>query len=100
MDDLELRLTPSGLQEVSCPSPLADAGLNPFSFKEFLRWKALDPDQEQDPGQDPGQEQVHSQVRSSVSRTPRWALTLPCLSRCLALGAWPVLLAAISCPLR
>lgn len=34
--------------------------LNPFSFREFLRWKTQDPDQNQD--LDPDQEQTHSEV--------------------------------------
>lgn len=38
--------------------------LNPFSFREFLRWKNQDPDedQDQDPEQDLDQEQAHSKV--------------------------------------
>ncbi|KAM9359955.1 endosome-associated-trafficking regulator 1 [Symphorus nematophorus] len=37
-----------------------EAELNPFSFREFLRWKNQDPDQDQDPEQDLDQEQTHS----------------------------------------
>lgn len=54
---------------MSCPGPLADDGLNPFSFKEFLRWKALDPDPDPDhgPHEEREPEQAHGQVRSSGS---------------------------------
>lgn len=54
---------------MSCPGPLADDGLNPFSFKEFLRWKALDPDPDPDhgPHEEREPEQPHGQVRSSGS---------------------------------
>ncbi|CAF92382.1 unnamed protein product [Tetraodon nigroviridis] len=37
-----------------------DDGLNPFSFKEFLRWKALDPDL--GPDEERGPEQAHGEV--------------------------------------
>ncbi|XP_044051743.1 endosome-associated-trafficking regulator 1 isoform X2 [Siniperca chuatsi] len=37
--------------------------LNPFSFREFLRWKSQDPEQNQD--QDLDQEQTHSKSSSS-----------------------------------
>ncbi|KAM7415457.1 hypothetical protein PAMA_017797 [Pampus argenteus] len=38
--------------------------LNPFSFKEFLRWKNQDPDQDQDqdPDQDQDQDETHRKV--------------------------------------
>ncbi|XP_041793466.1 endosome-associated-trafficking regulator 1 isoform X2 [Chelmon rostratus] len=39
--------------------------LNPFSFREFLRWKNQDPDLDQDPEQDLGQEKTHSKSSSS-----------------------------------
>lgn len=40
------------------------AELNPFSFREFLRWKNQDPDhgQQHDQDQDQHEEQTHSQV--------------------------------------
>lgn len=37
--------------------------LNPFSFREFLRWKNQDPEQEQE--QDPEQEQARTEVRAA-----------------------------------
>ncbi|XP_051250623.1 endosome-associated-trafficking regulator 1 isoform X1 [Dicentrarchus labrax] len=39
--------------------------LNPFSFKEFLRWKNQDPDPDQDLEQDLDQEQTHSKSGGS-----------------------------------
>ncbi|XP_018548812.1 endosome-associated-trafficking regulator 1 isoform X2 [Lates calcarifer] len=36
--------------------------LNPFSFREFLRWKNQDPDQHQDQEQEQDQEQTHSKL--------------------------------------
>lgn len=39
--------------------------LNPFSFREFLRWKNQDPDPDQDPEQDLDQEQSHSKSGAS-----------------------------------
>lgn len=36
--------------------------LNPFSFREFLRWKNQDPDLDQEQDQDLDQELTHSRV--------------------------------------
>lgn len=61
--------------------------LNPFSFREFLRWKNQDPDLDQVSEQDLDQEQTHREVlkkrkkrRHTVFTT---AVSLTCLSVCL-----------------
>lgn len=51
-----LLLCPSADEEVEAEE------LNPFSFREFLRWKNQDPDLEQVPEQDLDQEQTHREV--------------------------------------
>lgn len=51
-----LLLCPSADEEVEAEE------LNPFSFREFLRWKNQDPELEQVPEQDLDQEQTHREV--------------------------------------